>query len=147
MRRTRSGCCARTANGQAAAAPPISVMNSRRLIDAPEAQDQPSYRLKPAYWKGANVRFGSKADMCGAQADVRFVPIADMCGALAHVCFVPKGDRHLLAQALHACSNRMRLCGVGGNGFAITLENPAARPMSSNSRAVYASPCGVEPSI
>ena len=24
-----------------------------------------------------NVRFGSKADMCSAQADVRFVPIAD----------------------------------------------------------------------
>ena len=26
----------------------------------------------------ANVRFGSKADMCGAQADVRYVPIADI---------------------------------------------------------------------
>jgi hypothetical protein len=25
-----------------------------------------------------NVRFGSKADMCSAQAHVRFVPIADM---------------------------------------------------------------------
>ena len=25
-----------------------------------------------------NVRFGSKADMCSAQADVRFVPIADI---------------------------------------------------------------------
>jgi polar amino acid transport system substrate-binding protein len=25
-------------------------------------------------WRGAHVRFGSKADMCGAQADVRFVP-------------------------------------------------------------------------
>ena len=25
-----------------------------------------------------NVRFGSKADMCGAQADVRYVPIADI---------------------------------------------------------------------
>ena len=24
------------------------------------------------------VRFGSKADMCSAQADVRFVPIADI---------------------------------------------------------------------
>jgi hypothetical protein len=47
-------------------------MNSRRLIDAPKAQYQPSYRLKPAYWKGADVRFGSKAD--GAQADVRFTP-------------------------------------------------------------------------
>ena len=25
-----------------------------------------------------HVRFGSKADMCSAQADVRFVPIADI---------------------------------------------------------------------
>ena len=25
-----------------------------------------------------DVRFGSKADMCSAQADVRFVPIADI---------------------------------------------------------------------
>ena len=31
MRRIRSGCCARAASGHAAAAPPRSVMNSRRL--------------------------------------------------------------------------------------------------------------------
>jgi hypothetical protein len=60
MRGMRSGCCARAANGHAAAEPQTSFMNSRRLIDAPEAQDRPSYRLKPAYWKGANVRFGQK---------------------------------------------------------------------------------------
>ena len=30
MRRTRSVCCARAASGHAAAAPPSSVMNSRR---------------------------------------------------------------------------------------------------------------------
>ena len=29
-----------------------------------------------------NVRFGSKADMCSAQADVRFVLIADMFSRL-----------------------------------------------------------------
>jgi hypothetical protein len=28
--------------------------------------------------RGNNVRFGSKADMCSAQADVRYVPIADI---------------------------------------------------------------------
>jgi hypothetical protein len=27
-----------------------------------------------------DVRFGSKADMCSAQADVRFVPKADIAG-------------------------------------------------------------------
>ena len=35
MRRIRSGCCARAANGHAAAAPPSSVMNSRRFIRSP----------------------------------------------------------------------------------------------------------------
>jgi uncharacterized protein YchJ len=34
MRRTRSLCCARAANGHTAAAPPSSVMKSRRLIQA-----------------------------------------------------------------------------------------------------------------
>ena len=32
MRRMRSGCCARAASGQTAAAPPKSVMNSRRRM-------------------------------------------------------------------------------------------------------------------
>jgi hypothetical protein len=58
----------------------------------------------------ANVRFGSKADMCGAKAHVRFTPNsdresgfpqtimsalplkADMCSALAHVRFGPIAD-------------------------------------------------------
>src|SRR5262249_26777017 len=31
----RSGCCARAASGHAAAAPPSSVMNSRRFIRSP----------------------------------------------------------------------------------------------------------------
>jgi hypothetical protein len=56
------------------------------------------------------VRFGSKADMCGAKRHVRFAPNsdresgfpqtvmsalppkADMCGALAHVRFGPIAD-------------------------------------------------------
>src|SRR5262245_27337786 len=37
------GCCARTENGQAAVAPPSNLMNSRRLIAAPEAQDKASH--------------------------------------------------------------------------------------------------------
>jgi hypothetical protein len=31
----RSDCCARATSGQLAAAPPTSVINSRRLVDAP----------------------------------------------------------------------------------------------------------------
>ena len=60
-----------------------------------------------------DVRFGSKADMCGAREHVRFTPNsdhksrhaalvmsalhlkADMCGANRHVCFGPKADMRL----------------------------------------------------
>jgi hypothetical protein len=60
-----------------------------------------------------HVRFGSKADMCGAREHVRFTPNsdhksrhaalvmsalhlkADMCGANRHVCFGPKADMRL----------------------------------------------------
>src|SRR5262245_42890974 len=38
MRRTRSACCARAPIGHAAAAPPMSVMNSRRLMEGPPAK-------------------------------------------------------------------------------------------------------------
>jgi hypothetical protein len=40
-----AACCARAASGQATVAPPNSVMNSRRLMAAPD-QDSASYRLK-----------------------------------------------------------------------------------------------------
>jgi hypothetical protein len=38
MRRMRSPCCARAASGQAAAAPPISVMNSHVLLSTVASQ-------------------------------------------------------------------------------------------------------------
>src|SRR6266849_1709646 len=40
MRRTRSPCCARTASGHAIAAPPSSVMKSRRFTAASRASDR-----------------------------------------------------------------------------------------------------------
>ena len=57
-------------------------MRSRRLIVvAPEAQTT-MVAMPPVLWKGlgqyVHVRFGSKADMCGALPYVRFVPIADI---------------------------------------------------------------------
>src|SRR5262249_31869940 len=75
IRRTRSDCCARAANGQAAATPPRRVMTSRRRIASPGAQDKASYRLRLAHRKEpTDVRFGSKADMCSAKRHVRFTP-------------------------------------------------------------------------
>ena len=46
MRRIRSGCCARAASGHADAAPPSIVMNSRRLIASPEAQNHAKRQRK-----------------------------------------------------------------------------------------------------
>jgi hypothetical protein len=79
MRRTRSGCCVRAASGQAAAAPPMNVMNSRRLTYTPEAKGRASYREKLLHWKRPlNVRFGSKADMCSAITMSALAPKADI---------------------------------------------------------------------
>ena len=38
-----AACCANAMSGQAAAAPPNSVMKSRRLSAAPKHHDRPSY--------------------------------------------------------------------------------------------------------
>ena len=43
------GCCARAANGQAAAVPPISVMNSRRFMSDP--------KLRKLHLSGSNEYF------------------------------------------------------------------------------------------
>src|SRR5690348_17205 len=48
-----AACCARAENGHVAAAPPTRLMNSRRLIAAPDVQDKTSYRLKATLGKGA----------------------------------------------------------------------------------------------
>ena len=45
----------------------------------------------------AHVRFGSKADMCSAQADVRFVPIADIDGLPVRLRNVLVFDRNYVA--------------------------------------------------
>src|SRR5258706_10256642 len=51
-------CCASAASGHAAAAPPNSVMKSRRLIASPEPQDEASYLLNLAHWKGLGLGLG-----------------------------------------------------------------------------------------
>ena len=76
-------------------------MNSRRLIAFPEAQDEASYWLKPAHWKGANVRFGSKADIAVQNGMSALHPKADMCSALGDVRFVPIADMASLIRSPH----------------------------------------------
>jgi len=93
-------------------------MNSRRLIAAPEAQNGHIVSLQPSRLKRWNVRFGSKADMCGAKRHVRFTPNsdresrhpqtvmsalhpkADMCGATGDVCFGPKAASRIAAKKI-----------------------------------------------
>ena len=52
--------------------------------------------------RSAFVRFGSKADMCNANAYVRFTPKADMCSALACPLCANSGHQP------HICSNENR---------------------------------------
>jgi len=60
MRRIRSGCCARADSGHAAA-PPISLMKSRRLKLDPRFPGMVMAQV--AKLEGPDVRFGSKADI------------------------------------------------------------------------------------
>ena len=71
MRRIRSACCARAASGHAAAAPPRSVMNSRRFIAAPvrltrlQAQRlAPCEPQCPLWVKSGHVRCTSPCPLC-----------------------------------------------------------------------------------
>src|SRR5262249_34988902 len=73
-----SACCALVDSGHAAAAPPSSVMNSRRFIaltanprimGSIACQPRASQQKRPAH-----VRFGSKADKAPSLDFVRFTP-------------------------------------------------------------------------
>ena len=76
----RSGCCARAASGEETAAPPTTVMNSRRLMWLPQPRTAPYHiveremRLRVTAKSDAHVRFGSKADVTLLNFDVRFTP-------------------------------------------------------------------------
>ena len=69
MRRVGSGCCARVANG-IAAAPPNPAMNSRRLMSPPQERD--IVAVQRSILEGAEVRYGSKADIQTLDCDVCF---------------------------------------------------------------------------
>jgi hypothetical protein len=62
-------------------------MKSRRLINFPEAQRKPSYRLKLALGK---VPIGIKKQVVERRTDVRFGSKADICVAISHVRFTPQ---------------------------------------------------------
>jgi hypothetical protein len=91
IRLIRPDCCARATSGQVATVPPISVMNSRRCMFAPRLKG--IVAVQTCTRKGpADVRFGSKADMCSAKRHVRFGPNSDHESGHpnSHVCFTPE---------------------------------------------------------
>src|SRR6478735_3109008 len=81
MRRTRSGCCARADTGQTAA-PPITVMNSRRFIcgQSNTLKACRSPRVKGGKARSEHIPSGlpPKADIVDAFWDFRFVPKSEV---------------------------------------------------------------------
>jgi len=69
-------CCARAASGNVTADPASPLMKSRRLICHPKGWDIVSAQNCTGN-RATDVRFGSKADMCGAKRYVRFTPDSD----------------------------------------------------------------------
>ena len=117
-------CCARAESGHAVAVPPRSLMNSRRVIASPEACDKAIVAVQTRPGKGqTDVRFGSKADMCDAQAHVRFTPNSDRESGppQSHVRFTPESGHVrckkqclLWAKSGHSPSN---VCVYGSRRF------------------------------
>jgi hypothetical protein len=88
------------------------MKSRRRIVARPEesASYQSGLRAESGQAQGADVRFGSQADICSAKGHVRFTPNsgrksglrqtvmsalppkADVCSAVAHVCYGPKAD-------------------------------------------------------
>src|SRR5215469_5617702 len=97
MRRTRSGCCARAATGQAAVVLARPAMKLRLLMGAaPLGRRQ--YPSTPwdnygavRYQQRADVRFGSEADISLSLADV-LAPESRHCDQPRNVRLVPTGD-------------------------------------------------------
>src|SRR5262249_23586893 len=90
LRPRRERPCRRTAEECDELAPPHRRTRGFRQAIVP---DQATIR------EAADVRFGSKADMCGATRDVRFGPLADIRGAKSQVRFAPESG-HSRARAM-----------------------------------------------
>src|SRR5262249_11785763 len=76
--------------------PPAPAKNPYETAPAhclPRRQKEYCNGSNEARYGMADVRFGSKADICSAQAHVRFGSLADICAATIDVRFTPDSDR------------------------------------------------------
>src|SRR6516165_10228397 len=88
MRRVRSGCCARAARGHPAAAPPTSVMNSRRLTGRPLKQ-----RVLPYHAEGCIVHHGKFGLLMSALGQKRTFEYVRAMSALPPKADIGTGPR------------------------------------------------------
>jgi hypothetical protein len=65
------------------------MMNSRRLIAFPQAQDRASFRLKLAYGEAGRARFRKQIAAVGINL---FAAISFMNSAVAQIVLIPQGD-------------------------------------------------------
>jgi hypothetical protein len=89
-------------------------MKSRRLINFPEAQREPSYRFNVALGKAP---VGVKKQAIERRTDVRFGSKADICGATSHVRFTPNSDREsgFPAKVMSALFPKADMCSARGD--------------------------------
>jgi hypothetical protein len=88
---------------------------------------------KKARRQPADVRFGSKPDMCAAKGHVWFTPPqADMCGALADVSFGPIADIPCLADFCDAAALADSWKIIGPSYISVARARPAPVPIPSD---------------
>src|SRR5262249_52296896 len=82
-----SVCCANAVTGHVAAAPMTTLMNARRLISPPEAQDKASYQVELAM-----SALGQKRTLGHVRAMSALPPKADIGTHSWNVRFLQKAD-------------------------------------------------------
>ena len=134
-------------SGQAIAATPRSVMNLRRFIAHPEAETSNGSNLHWHSGRGrpqapTDVRFGSKADICGATSHVRFTPNSDRESGLpqtAMSALPPKADmcRSTSSCLLWATSGHSRGCSFDFSRALLATGSDAARQQELQLRTLH----------
>src|SRR4029077_13906646 len=122
-----AGCCARAPSGQAAAAPPMSVMNSRRFIRSPARQSaraRNSCRKAYSLWLRCNHR-GSRPIFRKNLHDQ--YAKWQVCLILRGVCEVP-GLKIVFARFIDRLLAPLSECKLAGNHISNSGPNVVMDP-------------------
>src|SRR5215475_1381847 len=99
IRRTRSDCCARAANGQAAATPPRRVMTSRRRIATPEAEERAIVTIKSSAQEGVMMSALGQKQTCAVHSPVSALPPNATSNATYGMSALGQKSRHSFVRA------------------------------------------------